>query len=98
MSLAFASGCVFGYVIDSYGNLAEEAFVAINSRNFLTFGLTYFVVDWLLADGAGKVFNILGGVFLIVCLLTVPLWIFGKRARNWIDCNEFLSRFMVDLE
>ena len=43
MSLAFASSCVFGYVIDSYEKLSEEAFVAINARNFLTFGLTYFV-------------------------------------------------------
>jgi MFS family permease len=43
MSLAFASTCVFGYVIDSYPKLNEEAFVAINARNLLTFGLTYFV-------------------------------------------------------
>ena len=41
MSLAFASTCVFGYVIDSYPKLNEEAFVAINARNLLTFGLTY---------------------------------------------------------
>lgn len=41
MSLAFASTCVFGYVIDSYPRLNEEAFVAINARNLLTFGLTY---------------------------------------------------------
>ena len=47
MALAFASTCVFGYVIDSYPRLSEEAFVAINARNLLTFGLTYFVNDWL---------------------------------------------------
>jgi len=39
MALAFASTCVFGYVLDSYPRLAEEAFVAINTRNLLTFGL-----------------------------------------------------------
>jgi len=39
MCLAFASTCVFGYVLDSYPRLAEEAFVAINTRNLLTFGL-----------------------------------------------------------
>ena len=56
MSLAFASTCVFGYVLvshdyvcppvfcllcvqDCYPRLAEEAFVAINTRNILTFGL-----------------------------------------------------------
>jgi hypothetical protein len=50
VALAFASGCVFGYILDSHGNLAEEAFVSLNARNFLTFGLTYFVTDWLDAD------------------------------------------------
>jgi MFS family permease len=49
MSLAFASTCVFGYVIDSYPKLNEEAFVAINARNLLTFGLTYFVNNWLVS-------------------------------------------------
>lgn len=39
MALAFASTCVFGYVLDCYPKLAEEAFVAINARNLLTFGL-----------------------------------------------------------
>lgn len=39
MSLCFATTCVFGYVLDSYPRLAEEAFVAINTRNILTFGV-----------------------------------------------------------
>ncbi|MCJ1409172.1 hypothetical protein MMC19_003250 [Ptychographa xylographoides] len=97
MALAFASGCVFGYIIDAHTRLAEEAFVAINARNLLTFGLTYFVVDWLAADGALLVFNVLGGLFLFVCLLTIPLWVFGKRIRSWISRNAFLSEFMTDL-
>lgn len=96
MALAFGSTCVFGYVIDSYPKLNEEAFVAINARNLLTFGLTYFVNDWLVKDGALEVFCILGGLFLIVCLLTVPLWIFGKRIRSWIGRNAWLQRFMND--
>ena len=74
MSLAFASTCVFGYVIDSYEKLNEEAFVAINARNLLTFGLTYFVNDWLAKDGPLNVFCTLGGLFLFVCFLTLPLW------------------------
>ncbi|KAL3426059.1 Protein HOL1-like protein 2 [Phlyctema vagabunda] len=94
MALAFANGCVFGYVIDSHESLAEEALVAINARNFLTFGLTYFVNDWLARDGALNVFNVLGGTFIVVCGLTVPLWIFGKRIRSWIARNAWLNDFM----
>lgn len=53
MCLAFASTCVFGYVLDSYPRLAEEAFVAINTRNLLTFGLVSYdciTVSRALAD------------------------------------------------
>lgn len=96
MSLAFASTCVFGYILDSYAHLAEEAFVAINTRNLLTFGLIYFVNDWLAEEGALGVFCVLGGLFLFVCALTVPLWIFGKKIRSKIARNEWLNNFMTD--
>ncbi|KAK3725445.1 hypothetical protein LTR37_000415 [Vermiconidia calcicola] len=97
MSLAFASTCVFGYVLDCYPRLAEEAFVAINTRNLLTFGLTFFVVGWLEEDGALAVFNVLGSCFLAVCALTIPLWVYGKRIRSWVARNQFLNDFMRDI-
>ncbi|KAI9709924.1 MAG: hypothetical protein M1820_003002 [Bogoriella megaspora] len=97
MSLAFASTCVFGYVLDAYPTLREEAFVAINARNFLTFGLTYFVNNWLAEQGALAVFSILGACFLAVVALTIPLWIFGKRIRSKIARIEFLNNFMTDI-
>lgn len=68
--------------------------MAINARNLLTFGLTYFVNDWLARDGVLAVFNVLGGVFVAVNLLTIPLWIFGQRIRSYIARNEALHRFM----
>lgn len=70
------------------------AFVAINARNLLTFGLTYFVNDWLARDGVLAVFNVLGAVFVAVNFLTIPLWIFGKRMRGYIARNKSLDRFM----
>ncbi|KAI0096056.1 MFS general substrate transporter [Hypoxylon sp. NC0597] len=94
MSLALSNASVFGYIIDSHKELSEEAFVAINARNLLTFGLTYFVNDWLSKDGVLKVFNVLGGVFVAVNLLTIPLWIFGKRLRSFIARNKALYQFM----
>ncbi|KAF7186414.1 putative MFS-type transporter [Pseudocercospora fuligena] len=96
MALAFASTCVFSYVLDCYPRLAEEAFVAINTRNLLTFGLTYFVNSWLAESGPLVVFNILGACFVAVCALTIPLWIFGKKIRSWVARNNFLNEFMTD--
>ncbi|KAL7622833.1 hypothetical protein AAE478_006512 [Parahypoxylon ruwenzoriense] len=94
MSLALSNASVFGYIIDAHKELSEEAFVAINARNLLTFGLTYFVNDWLARDGVLAVFNVLGSVFIAVNLLTIPLWIFGKRMRSFIGRNKALDRFM----
>ncbi|KAI1475163.1 MFS general substrate transporter [Daldinia eschscholtzii] len=94
MSLALSNASVFGYVIDAHKELSEEAFVAINARNILTFGLTYFVNDWLAKDGVLAVFNVLGSVFVAVNVLTIPLWIFGKRIRAYIARNKALHRFM----
>ncbi|KAK3306130.1 major facilitator superfamily domain-containing protein [Chaetomium strumarium] len=96
MSLVFSATCVFGYVIDSYKEHNEEAFVAINARNLLTFGLTYFVNSWLEQQGPLIVFSILGGLFVFVSLLTIPLWIFGKKCRSFTGRNEWLQRFMND--
>jgi len=63
----------------------------------LTFGLIYFVEQWLVEDGVLVVFEILGSCFLGVCLLTIPLWIFGKRIRSWVARNQFLNDFMRDM-
>jgi hypothetical protein len=39
------------------------AFLAINARNLLTFGLTYFVNDWVTNKGPWNVFDVLGSSF-----------------------------------
>ncbi|KAL1990462.1 hypothetical protein VTN49DRAFT_6301 [Thermomyces lanuginosus] len=96
MAMAFASTCVFGYVVDCYPDLSEEIFVAINARNLFTFGFTYFVNDWLEKEGVLAVFSVLGGLFLFVCFLTIPMWIFGKKIRSWIGRNQWLQSIMAD--
>lgn len=96
MSMAFASTSVFGYVIDCYPQLSEEVFVSVNARNLLTFGFTYFVNNWLEQDGALVMFSVLGALFLFVCFLTLPMWVFGKRIRSRIGRTQWLQDFMKD--
>ncbi|KAJ4387921.1 hypothetical protein N0V93_008524 [Gnomoniopsis smithogilvyi] len=96
LSLVFSSTCVFGYILDSYRKHNAEAFVAINSRNLLGFGVTYLVTPWLEKDGPLKVFIILGFVFVSCSLLSVPLWIYGKRFRSFTGKTRWLVRLMED--
>ncbi|KAL5359287.1 major facilitator superfamily domain-containing protein [Aspergillus floccosus] len=95
-SLAVCSTCVFGYIIDAYKALGEEAFVAVNARNFLSFGVLYFINEWLAKDGVLEVFIVLGSLFVFTSLLTIPLWIFGKRFRAKIDKIVWLKNYMKD--
>ena len=89
MSLAFASTCVFSYVIDCCPKLNEEAFVAINTRNLLTFGLTHFVNDWLVKDGPVVGFFGLEGAVRI-CLL------FDRAALVSLQCLVIDVMLMLD--
>lgn len=73
-SMVFMLTCVFGYVLDSYRKHNAEAFVAINLRNTLTFGLTFVANPWVERDGPLRVFCILGGLFIFFTLTTIPLW------------------------
>ncbi len=93
-ALAALNASVFPYILDAHNELSEEAFVAINARNFLTFGLTYFVNSWLAEAHALKVFVVLGSIYVAVLLTTVLLWVYGKRARLAISQNAFLQKFM----
>jgi hypothetical protein len=52
-----------------------------------------FIVDWLKSDGARTVFIAIGGI-QIACLLTsIPMYIFGKRARMWTVQRKLMEKF-----
>ncbi|PCG89188.1 Major facilitator superfamily domain, general substrate transporter [Penicillium occitanis (nom. inval.)] len=72
----------FTYLIDAYKNLAADCFVATNvSRSVIAFAWTFFVGEWIAKAGAAEAFGIFGMLMGIFSVLTVPLWLFGKRMR-----------------
>ncbi|ORY13771.1 major facilitator superfamily domain-containing protein [Clohesyomyces aquaticus] len=85
------------YVVDCHVDRAGEAFAAMNFvKNMFAFGLVFYLNDWLSKDGVRKVFFSIGGVTAAVSLLTVPMYIFGKRARSWVYRSKVLDRFGAD--
>lgn len=72
----------FTYLIDSYHALAADCFVMTTiMRSTVSFAWTFFVSDWIAKDGAALAFGIFGMIMGIFALLTIPLWLFGKRMR-----------------
>lgn len=83
------------YIVDAYRDLAIEGFTCmIIFKNFFSYGLTYKAYDWILENKtkAQPVFNALGTVQLIVCLLSIPMYIYGKRNRSFWHRHDILKK------
>lgn len=76
---------VVSYVVDCHREKAGEAFATMNFiKNLFAFGLTNYLNNWLATQGTRNVFFTIGGITIGVSLLTIPMYIYGKRARSWV--------------
>ncbi|KAH7014934.1 major facilitator superfamily transporter [Ilyonectria destructans] len=72
----------FNYLIDCYGHLAADCFVVVTIlRAIIAFAWTFFISDWITKRGAAEPFGIFGMLMGIFSLLTIPVWLLGKRMR-----------------
>ena len=94
-------GCSLGsttsitFAVDSYRQYAGEALVTLNFSKNIFHGLVFslFFNRWLEADGAKNVFLAIGGIQLACLATTVPMYIYGKRARMWTVRKNFMEKF-----
>ncbi|KAI9893072.1 MAG: hypothetical protein M1814_000619 [Vezdaea aestivalis] len=94
-------GCSLGsttaitFCVDSYRQYAGEALVTLNFSKNIFHGLVFslFFNRWLDSQGAKKVFLALGGIQLACLMFTIPLYIYGKRARMWTVRKNLMERF-----
>ncbi|KUI57443.1 Protein HOL1 [Cytospora mali] len=90
-------GAVAGslYIVDAYRDLSIEGFTCmIMFKNFFSFALTFKAYQWLIINGtkATPVFNAIGAVQVVVCALSVPMYIFGKRNRSFFYRHDILKK------
>ncbi|KAL1843383.1 hypothetical protein VTJ49DRAFT_1970 [Mycothermus thermophilus] len=86
------------YIVDAYRDLAIEGFTCmIIFKNIFSFALTLKAFDWLITTGthATPLFNILASLQVGVCLLSIPMYIYGKRLRSFFHRNDILAFFKV---
>ncbi|EGR51619.1 uncharacterized protein TRIREDRAFT_21422 [Trichoderma reesei QM6a] len=94
-------GCSLGsttsitFCVDSYRQYAGEALVTLNFSKNVLHGLVFslFISQWLAADGSKSVYIYLGVIQLIFCLCSIPMYIFGKRARMWTARKNLMEKF-----
>ena len=98
-------GCSLGsttaitFAVDSYRHLAGEALVTLNFSKNIFHGLVFslFFANWLEDDGPKEVFLAIGGIQVGLMLLTVPMYIYGKRGRMWTVRKGFSGEAGLDL-
>lgn len=83
------------FAVDSYRMYAGEGLVTLNFSKNIFHGLVFslFFNHWLEADGSKKVFQTIGGIQLACLLTTIPMYIYGKRARMWTYRKNLMEKF-----
>jgi len=94
-------GCSLGsttaitFAVDSYRQYAGEALVTLNFSKNVLHGLVFslFFNRWLSADGSKDVFVAIGGIQIACLLTTIPMYIYGKKARMWTVRRNLMEKF-----
>ncbi|KAL1801421.1 hypothetical protein ACET3X_001763 [Alternaria dauci] len=85
LGIQMGTTVVVTYVSDCHREQAAEAFAMMNfTKNIFAFGLTFYVNDWIAGQGVRDAFFVVGGTTIAVTLTTIPMYIYGKRARSWV--------------
>ena len=83
---------IVAYVVDTHRDKASEAFATMNFvKNAFAFGLTFYINDWIAKLGVRSTFFVIGGLTLAASLTTIPMYIYGKRARSWIHRSKIVK-------
>ncbi|KAF2477326.1 MFS general substrate transporter [Lindgomyces ingoldianus] len=92
---SLASTTAITFVVDSYRQYAGEALVTLNfSKNiFHGFIFSLFFTHWLESSGSKKTFLAVGGIQLACMLFSIPMYIYGKRARMWTVRKNLMEKF-----
>lgn len=84
---------VTAYVVDSHRQHAAEAFASMNFlKNLFAFSLSFFANDWLASQGVKSCFFTVGGITMGATLTTIPMYMYGKKARAFVWRHNLLDR------
>jgi MFS family permease len=73
------------FCMDSHSQFTGEALVILTFSKNVFHGLAFslFFDGWLESNGSKTVFTVLGVIQLLCMLLSIPMYIYGKRTRAW---------------
>ncbi|KAM5355742.1 hypothetical protein ACJ41O_002388 [Fusarium nematophilum] len=80
------------YIVDAYRDLTIEGFtIMIIFKNFFSFILTFFAYDWINDGGIKRTMVSIASIQVVVCFLSIPMYIYGKRVRAFYHRHDLLA-------
>ncbi|KAM0424783.1 hypothetical protein ACHAPT_010093 [Fusarium lateritium] len=80
------------YIVDAYRDLTIEGFtIMIIFKNFFSFVLTFFAYNWINDGGIERTMVSIASIQVAVCLLSIPMYVYGKRVRAFYYRHDLLA-------
>ncbi|PLB46966.1 putative MFS transporter [Aspergillus steynii IBT 23096] len=80
------------YIVDAHRNIAIESFTCmLIFKNLFSFILTFFAYDWLVSNGIRPAFLAISSIQMGICVLSIPMYIFGKKNRSFFTRHDILK-------
>jgi hypothetical protein len=61
------------------------------TKNVFAFGMSFYMNDWIEYQGVRNAFFVIGGITIALTMATIPMYIYGKRARSLAFRHGFLQ-------
>jgi hypothetical protein len=92
VSMVMGSIASAQYLLDAHRDIAVEAFTnLIIFKNIFAFILAYNAYNWVFAIRINHLFIIFGSIEVAMCLLSVPMYVFGKKNREFFHRHDLLK-------
>lgn len=80
------------YLLDAHRDIAVEAFTnLLIFKNIFSFILAYNAYDWIFEIQIKHLFIIFGSIEVAVCLLSIPMYVYGKKSREFFHRHDILK-------
>ncbi|KAK0635971.1 major facilitator superfamily domain-containing protein [Bombardia bombarda] len=88
------------FCLDSYRQFAGEALVTLNFSKNILHGMVFslFITGWVQSDGPKTVFIWIGVIQSVLLTTTLPMFLYGKRARQWTAKRSAASGSKIEFK
>lgn len=84
------------YALDAFHDMSAEIFIVGNCfKNFVFYGVSHVVNEWIETKGPQHVFYTLGAISLGMLAPVPVLYVFGKKYRSFWARHNLLRRFRI---